>query len=164
MAKAMETASEPKPAVPRTNGHHDLFTRVAGWTIRATGGRWGFLCALGSVLIWLVCGPFFKYSQNWQLVINTGTTIVTFLMVFLIQNAQNRESKATHLKLDELIVAVKLARNEMIDVERLSDEQLDKLAERYSKIAGQHQHKLQDCFDQVDAAREECAIAHMTVK
>ena len=78
--------------------------------------------------------------------INTGTTIVTFLMVFLIQNAQNRESKAIHLKLDELILAVKAARNELIDIEHLTEEQLDLLAERYKKVAERHQHKLEPCL------------------
>src|SRR4051794_20532886 len=92
---------------PTSNpGRGDLFCRMAAWTIRATGGRWGFLSAFAVVLIWAGSGPFFHYSDNWQLVINTGTTIVTFLMVFLIQNAQNRESKAVHLKLDEIIRAL----------------------------------------------------------
>src|SRR5277367_4415029 len=94
----------------------DLFTRLAGWTIRTTGGRWGFVFAFGTVIVWAFLGPYCNYSANWQLVVNTGTTIVTFLMVFLIQNAQNRESKAIHLKLDELILAVKAARNELIDI------------------------------------------------
>jgi low affinity Fe/Cu permease len=134
----------PKPAIsPR---HRDLFTRMAGWTIRVTGGRWGFLSALGAVLIWAILGPFCNYSENWQLVINTGTTIVTFLMVFLIQNAQNRESKALHLKLDELILAMSRARNELIDIENLTEEQLDLIAERYQKVAAQHHHKLEPCF------------------
>lgn len=124
--------------------HKDFFTRAAGWTIRATGGRWGFLLALSAVVIWAVSGPYFRYSETWQLVINTGTTIVTFLMVFLIQNAQNRESKATHLKLDELILSVRQARNELINVENLSEEQLDRLGERYRKVAEDHHYKLLD--------------------
>jgi low affinity Fe/Cu permease len=124
----------------------DLFTRLAGWTIRTTGGRWGFLFAFGTILVWALLGPYCNYSANWQLVVNTGTTIVTFLMVFLIQNAQNRESKAIHLKLDELILAVKAARNELIDIEHLTEEQLDLLAQRYKKVAVEHQHKLEPCF------------------
>jgi low affinity Fe/Cu permease len=139
----------------------DLFTRLAGWTIRATGGRWGFLFAFGSVLLWALLGPFFGFSENWQLVINTGTTIVTFLMVFLIQNAQNRESKAIHLKLDELILAVNRARNELIDIEHLTEEQLDRLAERYRKVAEQYQHKLEPCYV---TTSEPGAAPHMTVK
>jgi low affinity Fe/Cu permease len=136
--------TETKPPIPVTR--RDLFTTAAGWTIRITGGRWGFLTALGAVILWAASGPIFHYSENWQLVINTGTTIVTFLMVFLIQNAQNRESKALHLKLDELIMGVNHARNELIDIERLTDEQLDALAARYSKEAQRHLHKLTECF------------------
>ena len=145
------------------NGHKnpDLFTRLAGWTIRATGGRWGFLFAFGTVLTWALLGPFCGFSENWQLVINTGTTIVTFLMVFLIQNAQNRESKAIHLKLDELILAVNKARNELIDIEYLTEEQLDLIAERYKKVAEQYQHRLAPCFI---TAAEPDATPHMTVK
>src|SRR3954468_24361115 len=100
------------PSPPRP----DVFCQISAWTIRVTGGRWGFLTALAIVIVWAVAGPFFHYSENWQLVINTGTTIVTFLMVFLIQGAQNRESKAIHLKLDELIMGVNRARNELIDI------------------------------------------------
>jgi low affinity Fe/Cu permease len=134
----------PRPAIPRRP--RDLFTRMAGWTIRATGGRWGFLTALGAVIVWALLGPYCHYSETWQLVINTGTTIVTFLMVFLIQNAQNRESKAIHLKLDELIMAMSRARNELISIEDLTEEQLDMIAQRYKKVADQHHHKLEPCF------------------
>ena len=116
----------------------DIFSRVSRWTIQATGGRWGFCTALARRPVWAASGPFFHYSDNWQLVINTGTTIVTFLMVFLIQNAQNRESKAVHLKLDELIRAVKTARNDMIDIENLTEEHLDQLAVRYHQLAAVH--------------------------
>ena len=130
----MTSASRARLTMPK----RDVFGRVANWTVRATGGRWGFVTAFGVVLAWAATGPFFRFSDNWQLVINTGTTIVTFLMVFLIQNAQNRESKAVHLKLDELIFAVKNARNEMIDIECLTDEQLDHLSERYRKVAERH--------------------------
>ncbi|GAC1450664.1 MAG: hypothetical protein NVSMB9_35250 [Isosphaeraceae bacterium] len=131
------------PTLPRIPKFQlDLFTRISGWTIRATGGRWGFLLAFSSVLAWAISGPYFDYSQNWQLFINTGTTIVTFLMVFLIQNAQNRESKAIHLKLDELILSQRRARNELIDIEKFSEEQLDRLGERYKKVAEPHHHEL----------------------
>jgi len=153
----------------------DLFTRIAGWTIRATGGRWGFLLAFAAVVIWAATGPFFHFSEVWQLVINTGTTIVTFLMVFLIQNAQNRESKAIHLKLDELILAVRSARNELIDIEDLTEAQLDKLGERYRKVAECHHQELVDCIvsttkaepaaDSVaNGARPPEDAPHMTVK
>ena len=115
----------------------DIFSRVATWSTHFTGGRWGFLLALLSIVIWAVTGPVFQFSQNWQLVINTMTNLVTFLMVFLIQNAQNRESKAIHLKLDELIRAVKTAKNEMIDIENLTERNLDVLTEEYRKIAAE---------------------------
>jgi len=124
----------------------DRFERIAAWTARMTGGRWGFFTALTLVALWVVSGPFFQFSEDWQLVINTSTTIVTFLMVFLIQNAQNRESRAIHLKLDELILAVRKARNELIDVENLTEEQLKALSRRYSKVAERHHHKLTECF------------------
>ena len=113
----------------------DLFGKIASFVARFTGGRWGFSLAFGTVALWALAGPFFHFSDSWQMIINTGTTIVTFLMVFLIQNAQNRESKAIHLKLDELILAAHRARNELIDVELLTDEQLDRLSTRYRKVA-----------------------------
>lgn len=144
-ANDSEIRRPPPPA--DSSFHRDLFTRAAAWTIRATGGRWGFLVALGSVIVWMLTGPFFHYSETWQLVINTGTTIVTFLMVFLIQNAQNRESRAIHLKLDELILCVRSARNEMIDIENLTDEQLTKLSERYTHVARAYQDKLSECLE-----------------
>jgi low affinity Fe/Cu permease len=133
-----------RPAIPPSR--RDFFTKLAAWTIRVTGGRWGFVCAFGVVLIWALLGPYCHYSETWQLVINTGTTIVTFLMVFLIQNAQNRESKAIHLKLDELILAVAHARNELIDIEKLTDEQLDLIAARYKLVADKNHHKLETVF------------------
>lgn len=154
-----------KTPVPETR--RDLFTRVSGWTIRITGGRWAFLTAVGTVIVWAVSGPFFHYSENWQLVINTGTTIVTFLMVFLIQGAQNRESKAIHLKLDELIMGVNHARNELVNIETLTDQQLDALSGRYRKVAEENQHKLTECFppeveEELLGGRK--GEAHITVK
>ena len=93
-----------------------------------------FIFAVVLLLIWAVSGPFFHFSDTWQLIINTGTTIVTFLVVFLIQNTQNRDAKALHLKLDELIRSHVPARNDMIDIEKLSDEELDELEKRYASI------------------------------
>jgi len=111
----------------------DLFGQAAAWTARASGTRWAFGGAVGVIASWALLGPLFHYSETWQLVINTGTTIVTFLMVFLIQNAQNRESKAIHLKLDELIRSTQQADNAMIDVEGLSEAQLDALGRHYHR-------------------------------
>ena len=120
-------------------GHHtprrDIFGHFAAWTAHIAGGRWAFTAALGSIVVWGLSGPFFHYSEDWQLVINTSTTIVTFLMVFLIQNAQNRESKAIHLKLDEVIRSLRHAHNELIDIEHLTEDELDLLARQYHRLA-----------------------------
>jgi low affinity Fe/Cu permease len=98
------------------------------------GSKWGFAGAALIVVIWALLGPLFHYSNTWQLVINTGTTIVTFLMVFLIQNTQNRDARAMNLKLDELIRAIDKARDTMIDIENLSDRELEKLHAKYEKL------------------------------
>jgi low affinity Fe/Cu permease len=104
--------------------------RASSWL----GSRWAFLAAVLVILAWAISGPMYRYSETWQLVINTGTTIVTFLMVFLIQNTQNRDARAINLKLNELIHAVGTAKNQMIDIENLSDVELDELTARYEKI------------------------------
>src|ERR1041385_7601058 len=114
----------------------DAFRDFAHRSSTLLGSAWAFCVAVLVIIVWLVTGPAFHFSDTWQLIINTATTVVTFLMVFLIQNTQNRESKAVHLKLDELIRAVKNARNEMIDIEHLNEEQLDFLAARYRVLAG----------------------------
>src|SRR5207247_4163176 len=98
------------------------------------GSAWAFTVAVLVILVWLVTGPIFGFSDTWQLVINTGTTIVTFLMVFLIQNTQNRDAKATQLKLDEIIRAVEGARNQLVDLENFSDGELKKLEEQFAQI------------------------------
>ncbi|MES2505619.1 MAG: low affinity iron permease family protein [Verrucomicrobiota bacterium] len=111
----------------------DFFARMATHAARALGHPFAFLFAVALVIGWAVMGPSLGYSETWQLFINTCTTIVTFLSVFLIQNSQNRESMAMQLKLDELIRAVKDARNEIIDLEDLPEEQLEKLAEQFRR-------------------------------
>jgi low affinity Fe/Cu permease len=98
------------------------------------GTGYAFIVAALMIVIWLLSGPLFKFSDTWQLVINTGTTIVTFLMVFLIQNTQNRDTKAVHLKLDELLRSGQGARNIMIEVENLSDEELELMHDEFSKL------------------------------
>ncbi len=105
----------------------EIFRKIAAKISYATGTANAFLLAIAVVIVWAISGPAFGYSDTWQLVINTGTTIVTFLMVFLIQNTQNRDSKALHLKLDELIRSTKSARNAFIDLENFSDEDLELL-------------------------------------
>src|SRR5882762_2444849 len=102
----------------------NAFGRIANATAAATGHPAVFAIAAGIVIVWALLGPVFHYSDTWQLVINTGTTIITFLMVFLIQNTQNRDAKAFHLKLNELIHGTKHAQNDLIEVEKLSDEEL----------------------------------------
>ena len=111
------------------------FARLASWASHVAGTFWAFTFALAIVVVWAITGPFFHFSDTWQLVINTGTTIVTFLMVFLIQHAQNRDTRALHLKLNELVSAVARASNQVIDAEDLSEDEIDVLEERYRKLA-----------------------------
>jgi low affinity Fe/Cu permease len=111
----------------------DSFRKFAVACANRMGSPWSFLLGLLAVIVWTVTGPLFHFSNTWQLVINTGTTIVTFLMVFLIQNAQNREAKYTQLKLDELLVAIKGARPALIDLDRLSDDDLRQLEAEFIK-------------------------------
>ena len=112
----------------------DAFRVFARRTSALLGSAWAFVGALFIILVWAITGPTFHFSDTWQLIINTGTTIVTFLMVFLIQNTQNRDAKAMHLKLDEVIRALKRARNEMVDLEDLSDEELNNLEEQFRRL------------------------------
>jgi low affinity Fe/Cu permease len=112
----------------------DAFRVFAHRSSVMLGSAWAFTGAVLVILIWLLTGPIFNFSDTWQLIINTATTIITFLMVFLIQNTQNRDAKAMHLKLDELIRAVKDARNELVDLEELSDEELKKLEEQFRRM------------------------------
>ena len=121
--------SAPVPALGQS-----AFGRFAARSSQYLGSRWAFIIAIGVIIVWGLTGPLFRYSDTWQLVINTGTTIVTFLMVFLIQNTQNRDAKAIHLKLNELIHAVDKARNQMIDVENLSEQEIDELSKKYEAI------------------------------
>lgn len=107
-----------------------------------TGSATAFLLAFGVVVVWIVSGPIFGFSDTWQLVINTGTTIVTFLMVFLIQNTQNRDSHAVQLKLDELIRATKGAHSVLLDLEELSDSDIDKIRAHYEDIAAEARKRL----------------------
>jgi low affinity Fe/Cu permease len=133
---------------------NEFFRKFANKTSVAVGSSWAFIAAVTIIVVWAVTGPMFHYSDTWQLVINTGTTIITFLMVFLIQNTQNRDAKAIHLKLDELIKATKGAHNSMIDLDKLSDEQLKELEEEYKRI----------CATEADAEESGDAIALKEVK
>ena len=111
-----------------------MFRRFAHNVAGAVGAPWAFGAALATVVAWGVSGPLFNFSDSWQLTINTGTTIVTFLMVFVIQNTQNRETQAIQLKLDELIRAVEAARNDLVDLEDLSDEELRGLQRQFAAL------------------------------
>jgi low affinity Fe/Cu permease len=112
----------------------EAFSRFARWAADVTGSAAAFTIAVAVVLVWAVTGPLFGFSDAWQLVINTGTTVVTFWMVFLIQSAQNRDAKAVQLKLDELLKAIKGARTSLVDLESLSDEELDRLQAEFQRI------------------------------
>jgi low affinity Fe/Cu permease len=117
-----------------TRTTNDWFGRFAASSSGWLGSKWAFAGAGLVIVLWAMTGPLFHFSDTWQLVINTGTTIITFLMVFLIQNTQNRDARAINLKLNELIRAVDKARDQMIDIENLSDLELDELQSRYEKI------------------------------
>src|SRR5271168_4451026 len=122
------------PLEVQTRTTNDGFGRFAANASGWLGSKWAFAGAGLIIVVWGLTGPLFHYSDTWQLVINTGTTIVTFLMVFLIQNTQNRDARAINLKLNELIRAIDKARDNMIDIENLSDLELDELQARYEKI------------------------------
>ena len=113
---------------------HQLFRQFATRSSDAVGSPWTFIAALLLIALWGVSGPVFGFSDTWQLVINTGTTIITFLMVFLVQNTQNRDAKATHLKLDELLRASKEARTGLVNLETLSDEDLAELEAQFARL------------------------------
>jgi low affinity Fe/Cu permease len=112
----------------------ELFRKAAHKTSEAVGTSWAFMLAVLVIVVWAVSGPIFDFSDTWQLVINTGTTILTFLMVFLIQNTQNRDAHAIHLKLDELIKATRAARNVLIDAEDMSDEEIERLKKEFDQF------------------------------
>ena len=118
----------------------DAFRVFARRSSMMLGSAWAFAAAVLAILVWILTGPTFHFSDTWQLIINTTTTIITFLMVFLIQNTQNRDAKAVHLKLDEMIRALKGARNQLVDLEDLSDEELKKLEEQFQRLRKKAEH------------------------
>ncbi|MEO6453496.1 MAG: low affinity iron permease family protein [Ginsengibacter sp.] len=117
-----------------TTDKKNFFENLASKVTQATGSTAAIVMAFAAILIWGITGPFFKYSNNWQLVINTGTTIITFLMVFLIQKSQNKESLAVQLKLNELVAAHEFASNRLVDVENMTEEELKTIQKYYSKL------------------------------
>ena len=117
--------------------HGSGFAHLAAKASGYVGSSWAFGVALLSIVVWGLSGPYFRYSDTWQLIINTATTVITFLIVFLIQNTQNRDARALHLKLDEVIRAIQGAHNDMINIEKLSDPELEHLAKRYERFAAE---------------------------
>jgi low affinity Fe/Cu permease len=137
----------------------NLFERFANWATIATGSSAAFILAISVIVVWGVSGPIFKYSDTWQLVINTGTTIITFLMVFLIQKSQNKDSKAIHLKLNELLASHEGASNRMVDIEDITEKELDQLHQFYVRLSALAE-KEDDltCTHSIDAAEENHSI------
>ena len=117
---------------------NQIFRRFSVAAANALGSSWMFIANVLLILVWLVAGPFFHYSYTWQLVVNTATTVFTYLAVFLIQNTQNRDATAIHLKLDELIKGVGGARTGLVNLEKLSDEELAELQEEFDRLRHQH--------------------------
>ncbi|MET3979414.1 low affinity Fe/Cu permease [Mucilaginibacter sp. UYP25] len=136
-------------------GKKNLFESFSNWATAATGSSAAFLIAISTIIVWLITGPVFKYSDTWQLIINTGTTIITFLMVFLIQKSQNKDSKAVHLKLNELLASHQGASNRMVDIEDLTEKELDQLHKFYVQLSDLAE-KEDDltCTHSIDAAEE----------
>jgi len=134
----MKTQSKAPTETSKRTDSKDWFGPFANVTSGWLGSRWGFGAAAVFIFVWALTGPIFHYSDTWQLIINSVTNIVTFLMVFLLQNTQNRDAKAINLKLDELIYSISSAKDQMIDIEKLSDKELDALSQRYENIRQQH--------------------------
>lgn len=120
----------------------EIFSKIASKVSEAIGSPWAFILALGAIVAWLISGPLLEFSDTWQLIINTSTTIITFLTVFLIQHTQNKNDRATQLKLDEIIHSIKEARNDFIDLEDLSEKELLKLRQEYKKFRSEKGHSL----------------------
>jgi low affinity Fe/Cu permease len=134
---------------------NEFFRKFAHQTSELVGSAWAFISAVVVIVAWAVTGPAFGFSDTWQLVINTGTTIITFLMVFLIQNTQNRDAKAIHLKLDELIRSLKGARNGLINLEELSDEELKQLQQEFQRLSHRFKKTGQEGVEAVKREQEE---------
>ena len=137
------------------------FTRFAKWTAKAAGRPFAFTTAVLVIAVWAVTGPIFGFSDTWQLIINTGTTIVTFLMVFLIQNTQNRDAEAIQVKLDELIRLSKGGHNVLLDLEELEDDELDRIQASYRKIAEEARQRLRQGHPDTNVPEVEHELAEV---
>jgi len=132
----------------------ELFRRFAHKTSEIVGSPLSFCLAVLIILAWGLSGPYYKYSDTWQLVINTGTTIITFLMVFLIQNTQNRDAKAVHLKLDELLRGVKGARTDLVNLENFSEDELEQLQKEFEHIHEQHKNNVKKIEEEFERRKK----------
>ena len=128
----------------------ELFRRLAEKAAHAVGSYWAFLIALLTIVVWAMTGPYFNYSDTWQLFINTGTTIVTFLMVFLIQNTQNRETRIVALKLDELLRGVEGARTGLVELDHMSDEDLERVRQEFARMRDKYAPLVDDDLAHVE--------------
>lgn len=131
---------------------HHLFTAFAKWTAHMAGQPLSFILAAAMIVVWAITGPFFQFNETWQLVVNTATTIVTFLMVFLIQNTQNRDTGAMQTKLDELIRAIEGAHNALLDLEELDEEEIEHIRRDYRKLAAQARRSIEKGHGDTDCA------------
>lgn len=132
----------------------DLFRKFAEKAAHAVGTPWAFLLAFSGILVWGLSGPLFGFSDTWQLLVNTTTTIITFLMVFIIQNTQNREAKVTNLKLDELLRVVRGARTELVKLDHMSDEELAHVQEEFERLQGKFSSLVDDDIEHVKRERD----------
>ena len=137
---------------------HDLFSRLARTAANAVAHPLSFVAALLAILIWAGFGPALNYNENWQLVINTGTTILTFLMVFLLQNMQNRDSRAMQVKLDELLRAVKGARTELVDLENVTEEELSRYCEEFKTLHLHYAKVLEKCGGKIEMTAKSAEV------
>jgi low affinity Fe/Cu permease len=133
---------------------NDVFRKFAQRISTMVGSPWAFVAAASLIIAWVATGPLFRFSDTWQLVVNTATTIVTFLMVFLIQNTQNRDAKAIHLKLDELVRATQDARNSLVDLEDLPDHELERLTREFRELR-EHFHEKAENISEITRRRTE---------
>jgi low affinity Fe/Cu permease len=139
---------------------NELFRRFAEKTAFAVGTPWAFVLAVSTVISWAATGPLFGYSNTWQLVINTGTTIVTFLIVFLIQNTQNRETRVMRLKLDELLRGVEGARTGFVSLDSMTDAELEDIKTEFERLKERYAPLLEDDLAQIHAERESRRLRH----
>ncbi len=168
MKKNIEAAIKSEPKREKKKGLKHKFDGFSKWVTKATGSSYAFLMALLTIIVWAICGPIFKFSSNWQLVINTGTTIVTFLMIFVIQQSQNKDTLALHLKLNELIAANEFTSNRLVDSEELTEDELAVIKKYYKVLAAKTRAEesvfSSHSLDEADYDAQRKQPAHSTTK